>query len=219
MVPALGRSSPASARSVVVLPQPRGPEQGQLLARLHREADAAHGHDRAVYWMRRSSTLDRLRPAAPVPRARCCSRSPSQSPPGSAAWRVATRRRCPSLPPPHHGLDQRHRRRQFGTGGEPQISTMAGVITLLCGPISRIDAPSSRTALAMKSNSQAGQQSRPQQRHRHRHQPVDPRRAATSARISSSASSCTRTPRRRSCACPTGGKRSGRRSAASQIVP
>ena len=37
---------------------------------------------------------------------------------------------------------------------ENQASTMAGVMTLLSGPISRIDAPSSRT-LATKINSQA----------------------------------------------------------------
>ena len=32
------------ARKVVVLPQPDGPEQGQMLAAADREADAVHRH-------------------------------------------------------------------------------------------------------------------------------------------------------------------------------
>ena len=39
-----GRSNPAIMRSVVVLPQPDGPEQGEELAGLDLEIDAGHRH-------------------------------------------------------------------------------------------------------------------------------------------------------------------------------
>ena len=46
--PDSGCSSPAMARSVVVSPQPDGPEQGEVLARRDGEGDAAHRGDLAV---------------------------------------------------------------------------------------------------------------------------------------------------------------------------
>ena len=41
-------SKPAISRSVEVLPQPEGPEQGEELAARHLQVDAVHGHDVAV---------------------------------------------------------------------------------------------------------------------------------------------------------------------------
>ena len=41
----MGCSKPASMRSVVVLPHPDGPEQGEELARLDLEVDAVDGGD------------------------------------------------------------------------------------------------------------------------------------------------------------------------------
>ena len=54
-----------------------------------------------------------------------------------------------------------------------QDLTMEGVKTLECGPISRIEAPSSRT-LAMNSSNQAATRPGSKQRDRHRAQPVCP---------------------------------------------
>ena len=42
ILPAVGCSKPAISRSVVVLPQPDGPEQGEELAAVHGEIDVVH---------------------------------------------------------------------------------------------------------------------------------------------------------------------------------
>ncbi len=47
MRPLSGRSKPAIMRSVVVLPQPLGAEQGDDLALAHLEGDVVHRGDRA----------------------------------------------------------------------------------------------------------------------------------------------------------------------------
>ena len=65
--PAVGVSRPARMRSVVVLPEPDGPEQREELARLDLEIDALQGRDRPVRLTIRFAT-------AP---ARACSPPPS----------------------------------------------------------------------------------------------------------------------------------------------
>src|SRR6266536_5301956 len=125
------------------------PEQGQMLARADRERDAAHGRHRAV--------TDHEVPHLDGGRARPWGRrgrrgAHGHSPTGRRARRATAKRKARAK-----ATANVWRSAMAAVSSvlvENHDSTMAGVITLAFGPMSRIEAPSSRT-LAMKSRSQA----------------------------------------------------------------
>ena len=162
------------ARSVVVLPQPEGPSRVRCSPAATENVTPADRGDRAVA----DDQVADLDGGGPAPRRERLAHVTRPA----AGWRAGPPRRGAPGPPTTARVWSSAIAAVSSVLVENHDSTMVGVMTLALGPISRIDAPSSRT-LAMKRSSQAAIRPGREQRHGDGAHAVAPRRPAHLGRL------------------------------------